>query len=97
MTKQNDGAIWHNGFALSLDIGGKKYELKKVTDKTSDNFPDWKGDNVAGWERTSKSGVDYLALDIDKEKYVAFKNKYKKEDKHPDYNVLKSTPFKNEK
>jgi len=40
----------------------------------------------AMWFRKSKNGNEYFSIQLDsKQKYIAFKNKNKKEDKHPDW------------
>ena len=44
------------------------------------------------WVKTTKTGEKYLSIQIDKEGYKAFKNKYKTEDKHPDFRVVRNDP-----
>jgi hypothetical protein len=48
------------------------------------------------WENTTGKGQKYLSgqIEIDGKKIriVAFKNGYKKEDKHPDWNIMISRP-----
>lgn len=44
------------------------------------------------WKSKTKNGEPMLSLQIEidgvKHKFVAFKNKFKEEDKHPDYKIL---------
>jgi len=55
-----------------------------------------KKDIGALWLRMSKNGAEYMsgAIEIDgvKHQIVAFKNNYKKSEKHPDYRIFLSTP-----
>jgi uncharacterized protein (DUF736 family) len=48
------------------------------------------------WLNESKKGNRYMSgvieLDGKKHKIVVFKNKYKEEDKHPDYRIFASQP-----
>jgi uncharacterized protein (DUF736 family) len=44
------------------------------------------------WVKTDKNGNKYLSIQIDKQGYKAFKNKYKTEEKHPDFRVVKNEP-----
>jgi len=45
----------------------------------------------AAWKRESKKGTKYLSVSITKDipagKYVAFVNKFKKQDNHPDFRI----------
>ena len=43
------------------------------------------------WIKEGASG-EYLSISIGDERYVAFKNKFKKEAKHPDWIVKRSKP-----
>jgi len=49
------------------------------------------------WERTSKKGETYFSgvfelNDQERINIVIFKNNYKEEEKHPDYNIFRSEP-----
>jgi len=45
--------------------------------------------NACGlWKVTSKEGKDYLLGRLGGVKVMVFKNEMKKEDKHPDYNMV---------
>jgi|tagenome__1003787_1003787.scaffolds.fasta_scaffold20989793_12 uncharacterized protein (DUF736 family) len=57
----------------------------------------------AGWQKTGKSGVPYVALSLDSRairsiadhdlrKVCLFKNKYKRNDQDPDYTVMAPGP-----
>lgn len=44
------------------------------------------------YENTSKSGTPYLKITVRGQKFIAYRNKFKKEDKHPDWNVYVDKP-----
>ena len=44
------------------------------------------------YQNTSASGTEFLKISIKGEKFVAFRNKFKKEDRHPDWNVYIDKP-----
>ena len=48
------------------------------------------------WEKVSKAGEKYLSISLEvngeKKRFVAFRNKNKREDKHPDYKIIESEP-----
>lgn len=44
----------------------------------------------AMWARAGKNGV-YFGLTINGVKYLAFKNNFKKAEKHPDYRIFPNT------
>lgn len=44
------------------------------------------------YENTSQSGRPYLKLTINGQKFIAYRNGYKKEAKHPDWNVYIDKP-----
>lgn len=44
------------------------------------------------YQNTSASGTEFLKITIKGEKFVAFRNKFKKEDRHPDWNVYIDKP-----
>lgn len=48
------------------------------------------------WLNESKKGAKYMSGMVEvngvKQKIVVFKNKYKEEDKHPDYRIFASQP-----
>jgi len=50
------------------------------------------------WLKKSNSGIVFMSgeitLDDEKHQIVVFKNEHKKKDNHPDYNILKSAPYK---
>lgn len=52
--------------------------------------------SIGGIWRNSAGDKEYLSIQLDidgvKHKLVAFKNKFKKEDKHPDFSVFISRP-----
>ena len=48
-----------------------------------------KSDGI-GYKATSKNGLEFINLNIDGVKYVMFKNKNKKEERHPDFQIFKS-------
>ncbi len=39
------------------------------------------------WLKTAKSGNEYISVKLKDVNYVAFKNKYKKQPNHPDYEI----------
>ena len=43
------------------------------------------------WKKTTKNGKELLSISIRGERFVAWVNTYKKEDKHPDYQVFEDT------
>jgi uncharacterized protein (DUF736 family) len=45
----------------------------------------------AAWIKKTKNGDSFLSLTIEGKKYTLFKNKYKTEDKQPDYRVFEDT------
>ena len=49
-----------------------------------------KDDVGAMWIKTSRKGEDYLSITINGERYVAFKNDFKKKDTQPDYRIFES-------
>lgn len=42
------------------------------------------------WIRTSAGGNEYFSISIEGKSYVGFANRYKEEDKHPDYKIFPS-------
>jgi len=40
------------------------------------------------WQRTSKAGKEYLSMEVNGVKYIAYKNDYKTEDKHPNWRIF---------
>ena len=48
------------------------------------------------WVRTSQGGKDFLGIQVTidgvKHNLIAFRNGFKKEDKHPDYQIYVSRP-----
>lgn len=48
------------------------------------------------WQKQSKNGANYFSgsIEIDEKKIsiVVFKNKFKEQDKHPDWKIFISTP-----
>jgi len=44
------------------------------------------------YENTSNAGKPYLKLTIRGQKFIAFRNAFKKEDRHPDWNVYVDKP-----
>lgn len=44
------------------------------------------------YENTSASGTPYLKLTIKGEKFIAYRNKFKEEDRHPDWKVYVDKP-----
>jgi len=44
------------------------------------------------YENVSAAGVPYMKLTVRGQKFVAYRNKFKKEDKHPDWNVYVDKP-----
>lgn len=57
-----------------------------------------KNDNIGAlWLKTSKDGKKYMSGMVEiagfKINIVVFKNNNKKEDRHPDYNILQSKPM----
>lgn len=45
------------------------------------------------WVKRSGSGAEYFSISLNGENYVAFANKYKKEDRHPDYRIFQQQPL----
>ena len=55
--------------------------------------------NIGGiWSKKSQKGEEYLSGSIEiegvKHRFVAFKNKYKKSDNHPDYTIMPANEYK---
>lgn len=48
----------------------------------------------AMWRKKTKKGEDFFSLDIGRERFVAFKNGFKKKDNHPEYVVYSGAEFK---
>lgn len=44
------------------------------------------------YQNTSQSGKEYLKITINGQKFIAYRNGYKKEAKHPDWNVYIDKP-----
>lgn len=44
------------------------------------------------WKRKTKNGKEYLYISLNDEIYTAWKNDYKKENKHPDYKIYPQQP-----
>lgn len=44
------------------------------------------------YENTSQSGKEYLKITIRGQKFIAYRNGFKKESKHPDWNVYVDKP-----
>lgn len=44
------------------------------------------------YENVSAGGVPYMKLTVRGQKFIAYRNKFKKEDKHPDWNVYVDKP-----
>ena len=42
----------------------------------------------AMWVRQSAAGNEYFFISLEGKEYVAFVNKYKEEEKHPDYRIF---------
>jgi hypothetical protein len=42
------------------------------------------------WCGKSQNGVEYMSGEINGKRVIVFKNKFKKEDKHPDYVIYKA-------
>ena len=40
------------------------------------------------WVRQSAAGNEYFFISLEGKEYVAFVNKYKEEEKHPDYRIF---------
>lgn len=58
---------------------------------TSHNSGEQKKEDVGAiWVRQAANGLDYFSIIINGEQYIAFQNKYKKEAKHPDFQIYKA-------
>ena len=44
------------------------------------------------YENTSAAGRPYLKITINGQKFIAYRNKFKKEQKHPDWNIYIDKP-----
>jgi len=103
-TKKSAGAIWVKpDGSLSIKLEGKEEYIvaTKQEDKPKDTYPDFKGENIAIWERVIKQGKHegkkMLSISIGEqgkeERYVAFNNDFKKDnEKAPNWNILPSQP-----
>jgi len=93
------GAIWIKGYSMQwVDENKQTYQLNKQGDKKNDKMPDWRGENIAAWERTYGGGKKMLTISLgpkeDAKKYVAFANKRKTAgSKAPDFWVFVSKPM----
>ena len=89
----NDGSIWDQDDKVVMKVGETTYNVLKQ-DKTNEKQPDWKGDDVAIWDKISQKGNTYRFIKIGEEDYVAFMNKNKAGDNPADWVVKKSEPLK---
>lgn len=44
------------------------------------------------YEGKSAAGTEFLKITVNGEKFVAFRNKYKEQERHPDWKVYKDKP-----
>lgn len=98
------GALWKKkdywSGVIRLPEGEIEIIVLENQDKSSDRHPDYlieHDDEKIGalWEREAKSGIAYLAGEVNYPDQVfvkIFKNKFKKEKKHPDYRIYVDSP-----
>jgi hypothetical protein len=51
---------------------------------------------IGAWKKQTSKG-EVISFSIDGKRYSMWVNTYKKEDKHPDFNIVEDKPFNNEK
>lgn len=47
---------------------------------------------IGAWKKTTSKG-EVISFTIEGKKYSMWVNSYKKEDKHPDFNIVEDKPF----
>ena len=67
MTNEN-GSIWDQEDKVVMKVGETTYNVLKQ-DKTHEKQPDWKGDDVAIWDKISQKGNTYRFIKIGEEDY----------------------------
>lgn len=50
--------------------------------------------SIGAWKRQTSKG-EVIGFTIDGKKYTMWPNSYKKESKHPDFNITEDKPFEN--
>lgn len=48
--------------------------------------------SIGAWKKQTTKG-EVISFTIDGKKYSMWQNTYKKEDKHPDFNIVEDKPF----
>lgn len=51
---------------------------------------------IGAWKKQTAKGETYISFSIDGKKYSMWVNKYKKEDRHPDYQITEFKPKQTE-
>ena len=50
-----------------------------------------KAEKIGAWTNKTKTGKQVINFTIDGKKYVMYVNDFKKEEKHPDYQIVENT------
>ena len=50
-----------------------------------------KAEKIGAWTNKTKTGKQVINFTIDGKKYDMYKNDFKKEEKHPDYQIVENT------